>query len=89
MKNFGISDFLTFAESIAAIRLFLKSKKGTFVKQCAEEIITPILPRINEKLGRENDPMLLALMVENIFIKTCVKKKVKRTINYERNGSEH
>ena len=86
-KKVAISDFLTPEEVLAAIRIYLAAKAGTFAKQCAEEIILPVLPRINKKLGQENHPLFLAYMVEYAFIQTGVKEKLQENQKYERNGN--
>jgi len=76
-KKVGISDFLTVEEVVRAIKLYRDARAGTFAELCAEKIITPILPRINKKLGQENHPLYLAYMVEYVFIETGVKEKIK------------
>jgi hypothetical protein len=88
-KKVSVSDFLTVDETITAMKLYQKAREGTFAKKCAKEIITPILPRINEKLGQENDPLFLAYTVEHIFICTGVKEKMQEENNYERNGNSN
>jgi len=89
-KKVRISDFLTPEETIAAIRIYGEAREGTFAKKCADEIITPVLPRINKKLGQENHALFLAYMVEYVFIQTGVKKKLKQMEKneYGRNGTE-
>ena len=89
MKHISIKDFLTNSEVTAALRLYLVAEPGTFARKCAEQIITPVLPRINEKLGQQNDARFLAYMVEHVFIETRVKEKVeKEETKHERNGSD-
>jgi hypothetical protein len=91
MKKIGISDFLTVDEVVAAIKLYKSAQEGTFAHKCANEIITPVLPRINKKLGQDNHPLFLAYMVEYVFMQTGVKDKIKQQGNYsyERNGNSN
>jgi len=77
---------LTVEEVVAAIKIYKEAKEGTFAHKCAEDIITPVLPRINAKLGQENHPLYLAYMVEYVFIQSGVKERVEERIKYERNG---
>ena len=86
-KKVAISDFLTPEEVLKAIKIYLASKAGTFAVKCAEEIIMPVLPRINTRLGQENHPLFLAYMVEYVFIQTGVKEKAQGKNKYERNGN--
>jgi len=86
-KKVSISDFLTVEEVVEAIKIYRDAKPGTFAKDCAEEIILPVLPRINKKLGQENHPLFLAYMVEYAFIQTGVKEKLQENQKYERNGN--
>jgi hypothetical protein len=91
-KKVSISDFLTVSEVVAAIKIYRDAKAGTFAAKCAEEIITPVLPRINEKLGQENHPLFLAYMVEYVFMQTGVKERAQeqeKENRYERNGSNN
>ena len=84
MKQISISDFLTVSEVVAAIRIYCEAPEGTFARKCADEIITPVLPRINEKLGQENDALYLAYAVEYVLLKSGVIKKMKQMEQYER-----
>jgi len=86
-KRVAISDFLQVEEVVEAVKLFRDAKPGTFAVKCAEEIIMPILPRINKTLGQENHPLFLAYCVEYVFIQSGVKEKLKEEPNYERNGN--
>ena len=63
MTAIAITDFLTEAEIAQAIKLYDTFPTG-FARVCAQEIIVPVLPRINQALGQENDPRYLAYMVE-------------------------
>lgn len=64
-KMMSVTDFLTAEEIDRAIRLYGETLgKGIFATRCAAEIIAPVLPRINEKLGQENDAKYLAYAVE-------------------------
>lgn len=63
-KTMTIGDFLTEAEVDKAIKLYKEAAPGSFARRCANEIITPVLPRINAKLGQTNDAKYLAYAVE-------------------------
>jgi hypothetical protein len=87
-KKIGIADFLTVEEVVEAIKLYRDAREGTFAQKCADEIITPVLPRINNKLGQDNHPLFLAYMVEYVFMQTGVKDKIQERIFInERNGT--
>jgi hypothetical protein len=77
MKKIGLSDFLEVEEVVAAIKLYRDARAGTFAQKCADEIITPVISRINAKLGQENHPLYLAYCVEYVFMQTGVKEKLK------------
>jgi hypothetical protein len=62
-----ITDFLTKDEIDRAIRLYNEAAPGTFARRCDEEIIAPVIDRINRKLGQENDSRYLAYAVEYVF----------------------
>jgi hypothetical protein len=80
----AISDFLTVEEVVTAIKLYRIARAGTFAEKCAEEIIEPVLPRINEKLGHENHPLYLAYLVEYVFMETGVKQRITEIEQQER-----
>lgn len=66
-KVVSIVDFLTEDEIRKAKTLYDVAPQGTFARRCAAEIISPVLPRINAKLGQENHPRYLAYAVEHVF----------------------
>jgi hypothetical protein len=66
-KMVTLPDFLTEQEINRAHALWRETPEGQFAKRCAEEIIKPVLPRINAALGQENDPTYLAYMVTCVF----------------------
>lgn len=64
-KHVQVGDILTTEEAIQVLNMFEEMNDGlgdviTFVRRVADEVITPALPRINEKTGQENDPRYLA-----------------------------
>lgn len=70
MKYVKIGDIFTDQELEAARKLYQQvSDAGThdFAARCAKEIIEPILPRINEKTGQENDAKYFAYMLEYLM----------------------
>jgi hypothetical protein len=74
-RSVSIAEFLKNDEVKRAARLYADCERGEFAKRCADEIIAPVLPRINETLGQENDPKYLAYMVEYTFMRTGVARK--------------
>lgn len=64
MKHVTLSQFLTEEEIRQAMVLYNYCEAGTFAKRCCDEIIKPVMARINLALGQENDPMYLAYAVE-------------------------
>ncbi len=69
MKHIAITDFLTPKEIDEAAKLYADCRKvgATFAVLCERQIITPVLDRINEALGQENDARFLAYMVEYVM----------------------
>lgn len=65
MKYVAVADFLTPEEIRIAMTLYsFCGEKQAFHKVCRDEIIAPVIGRINEDLGQENDPGYLAYAVE-------------------------
>lgn len=70
MKTATIADFLTHEEIKKATKLYQEvGGTPTFAKTCRDEIILPVITRINKQLGQENDPLYLAYAVEYSFLK--------------------
>ena len=65
-----VDQILTREELLRAMSLYETCLEGTFAKRCDEEIITPVLARINATLGHENDSRFLAYAVEYVMRKT-------------------
>ena len=61
--------FLTKDELKAARKIYDEVGIYAFAKRCSEEIIEPVIDRINEDLGQQNNPTYLAYMVEYLFLK--------------------
>jgi hypothetical protein len=59
---------LTPDEIQKAATLYANCADGEFARKCDEQIISPVLPRINTALGQDNDARYLAYMVEYTFI---------------------
>lgn len=66
-RTFAITDFLDAEQIARAWKLFENAEQFTFVKRCAAEIIEPILPEINAKLGQDNNALFLAYAVQYVF----------------------
>ena len=67
-KQITIGDIGNEDQFNAAFKLYREASPGTFAKRCAEEIITPILPEINARIGQENDARYLAYVLELAFM---------------------
>lgn len=65
----SLPDFLTGSEIAQASRLWrvCQRSKEPFAPRCEREIIRPVIARINESLGQENDPRFLAYAVEYVL----------------------
>jgi hypothetical protein len=68
MKRINITMFLRPDEIQRAADIYVDSRPGTFAGRCAKEIIEPVLDRINNELGQDNDVYFLAYMVEYTFM---------------------
>lgn len=64
-----VHEILTKEELAAAKKLYDTVGIHKFAKACSEQIITPVIDRINKQLGQENDPTYLAYAVEFAFLK--------------------
>jgi hypothetical protein len=76
-RQIKIADFLTVKEAVKAAKLYNEAEPGSFARRCAAEIIEPVMPRINRKLGQENHPLYLAYLVEYIFLQTEAKERIQ------------
>jgi hypothetical protein len=70
VKTLSIGQILTPAEMTKAIRLYKHCESYQFAKRCADEIISPVLDRINKISGQENDPKYLAYCIEYAILKS-------------------
>lgn len=70
-------DFLTDAEIKKAIKLY-RIANGSFHQRCMDEIIKPVITRINKALGQENDPGYLAYAVEYLCMKAGIKHNTEK-----------
>ena len=61
-----IKTIFTKEEIKRAKALYRKSQKEGFgfAKRCREEIVQPVMARIDAALGQENDPMYMAYVLE-------------------------
>lgn len=66
-KTVSLEQIFTDAELEKAWQMFRTTPPRQFVTKCAEEIIVPVLPRINKALGQANDPRFLAYAVYYVF----------------------
>jgi len=64
MTQATIGEIFTSDELERAQRLYETCPAGTFATRCAAEVVTPALPRINARLGQENDAKYLAYALE-------------------------
>lgn len=73
-KMVSMRDILTEAEIKTAENLYTSVPVAEFNKKVAEEIISPVLRRINAKLGQENDARYIGYLVEYEFMKRGVQR---------------
>jgi len=66
MKQVGLREFLNSDELNKAIELYTYHRPA-FHKRCREEVIAPVIDRINSSLGQENDPDYLVYAIESIL----------------------
>ena len=71
------TEFLTPAEIKKAIKLY-RIANGSFHQRCMDEIIKPVITRINKALGQENDPRWLAYAVEFFCMKGGSKTNTEK-----------
>ncbi len=68
-KTIFVSEILTKSELKAAKKLYDATDIHKFAKECSSKIIAPVIDRINQQLGQQNDPTYLAYAVEYTFLK--------------------
>jgi hypothetical protein len=68
-RTITLGDFLTSQEIKEAEKLYRTAPAGMFAKQCDEQIIAPVIERINRQLGQENSTRYLAYAVEFVLSK--------------------
>lgn len=71
-KQVLMSDFLTQAEIEKCRDIYREhadngGNKPALHKRLVEEVVRPIMPEINRKLGQENDADYLAYGIEHVF----------------------
>lgn len=69
-KLIVFSDILTEEEIDKVSMLFAEAKSSTEFHNAVVEFITPLLPRLNERLQQENDPHYVAYMIEAVIAKS-------------------
>jgi hypothetical protein len=71
-KTVAISDFFTAAELSKALDLYEECKREgmRFNQRCADQIVKPVLDRINDTTGQQNDPSYLAYALEYAIMKS-------------------
>lgn len=66
MKSVTLRDFLTSDEVDQAVKLYTYHRPA-FHNRCRDEIIKPVIERINADLGQENNPDYLTYAVEYVL----------------------
>lgn len=66
MKTVTIREFLTSDEVDKAVKLYTYHRPA-FHKRCRDEVIKPVIDRINTALGQENDPDYLVYAIEAVL----------------------
>lgn len=69
-KTLPVGAILTQKEMKEALKLYDTAENHTFAERCSAEIIRPVLDRINEATGQENDPIYLAYTIEYAIMKS-------------------
>lgn len=67
MKVITLHDFLTDEQLEAAKKLYLEKTESECTEAICDQIVTPNIVQINEKLGQENDPKYLAYCIYFVF----------------------
>lgn len=72
VKTLPLGAILTKEEMEQAIGIYdnLGASKAQFAERCAAEIIRPVIARINEQSGQENDPKYLSYCVEYALLRS-------------------
>lgn len=71
MKSITINDILTPEEINRAVELYKRHKgTGQFANIVMAKLILPNMPRINKKIGQENDAKYLAYAVEYVLMQS-------------------
>lgn len=63
-KTFKLTDLFTRQELEAAVRLYRAIPPPMFATACAEQIVAPVIKRINEVTGQENSTLYFAYAIE-------------------------
>ena len=66
MKTVTIREFLTSDEVDKAVHLYTYNRPA-FHNRCRDEVIKPVIGRINTALGQENDPDHLVYAIETVL----------------------
>lgn len=64
MKQVTIAELFTDNEIKAAVKLHAECKPGEFNRRVVEQLVRPIMPRINKATGQENDERYIGYMLE-------------------------
>ena len=67
-----IRDYLTDDEIRQGIEMF-KTSSSNFARKFADEVISPVIQRINTKLGQQKDPLFLAYAVQFVIEKVAIR----------------
>lgn len=65
-KHISIADFLTQEETEKAVHIFASDRQN-FHARCRDEIIKPVMARIDKSLGQQNDADYLSYAVEYVL----------------------
>jgi hypothetical protein len=68
MKQVTMREFLTAEEVDKAVKLYTYHRPA-FHNRCRDEVIKPVIDRINADLGQENDPDYLTYAIEAVLAK--------------------
>lgn len=89
VKTFTINQILTEAEIVKAVEIYNSCEHGVgFARRCSDEIIKPVIGRINAALGQENDPDYIAYAVMFACQQTEAEdREAARKVKFHSNSS--
>jgi hypothetical protein len=66
-RRYTIGELFMPDEIALAMQMYLKLPDHQFARACADQVVTPALPRIEQYTGQKNDALFLAYMIQHVF----------------------